>query len=95
MTGRSPTEPIQCAIGVAETIPKLVVYWLLESLLSLSLPQCPRGQTGTPNDTPELKHQSIKLESCESGKFEAAFEGVRRLAIASAKPYATTVPSRR
>ena len=36
LTGRFPTEPIHCAIGVAETIPKFVVYWLLESLLASS-----------------------------------------------------------
>ena len=34
LTGRFPAEPIHCAIGVAETIPKFIVYWLLESLLA-------------------------------------------------------------
>ena len=38
LTGRFPTEPIHCAIGVAENplSQKLVVYWLLESLLTSS-----------------------------------------------------------
>src|SRR5262249_27354624 len=36
LIGRFPAEPIHCVIGVAETIPKFVVYWLLESLLACS-----------------------------------------------------------
>jgi LysR family transcriptional regulator, transcriptional activator of nhaA len=36
LTGRLTSEPIQTVIGVVESIPKVIVYWLLESLLASS-----------------------------------------------------------
>jgi LysR family transcriptional activator of nhaA len=34
LAGRLPADPIRSVVGVVETIPKFVVYWLLESLLT-------------------------------------------------------------